>query len=178
MNPISTNGAPCPERRDDVYFIEPIEAKQRIKALIYSPCVWGVWTHFEKETTPCYRNERHCVNGHDPSTLRWKGYVLGMNYFRHKITFFQITKALVYHWHEGLASGVTLRGQMVYFSRGAKRNSPQRIEVDQYETKPPDGLPRDCDPRASIYNMLKMDDPGHPWALAPILKLRDMDATG
>jgi hypothetical protein len=174
MNGFHGEGAPPPERRKDVFFIDPIGPGKRTQFRIWSPQVWGVWTHFHDTTTPCYECNNHCQEGHDPKTLRWKGYLLGMNFGYKKPTFVQFTAACYYQLMEQIAPGVSLRGMMVFFTRTAKKNGRQGIAIEEYQRQEPDTCPPDCSPRASLYNLWKEPDPGWKWTLKPILRLHQV----
>jgi hypothetical protein len=171
MNPFDGKGAAPRERRDDVFYVDPIGAGKRVKMLVYSPQVWGVWTHYHDATTPCYEDNNHCVNGHDPDTLRWKGYVLGHNHDRHKATFVQLTDGCYWQLNELFPTGVTLAGKMIFFSRTAKKNGRIHVSVEEYQQRSPSDCPRDVDPRASLYNLWQIPDPGWKWTLKPVFRI-------
>lgn len=168
MKTAPCDGAPIPERREDVFFVEPIRAAARFQFRVWSPAVWGVWTHFHEGTSPCYQDHNHCAEGHDPVTLRWKGYVFGWHMALNKPAYVQLSAAVIYRWWEQLGEGANMRGQLVAFGRGPKKNSRLSAEVCQYQTVEPAGLPKDLHPRASLYNLWKIPDPGWQWTKAPV----------
>lgn len=171
MNGWESNGAPMPAPRKGVIYIEPIKPNCRHRFRIYSPVPHGVWTHYHDYTSACYKDHNKCVNGHDATTLRWKGYVLAHHFDKNKLCFVQVTSALVYKWQEKLATGTSFRGQMVFISRGAKKNSPQNLEIQEYGSLEQHTMPPDFHPRPSIYNMWKEVDPGWEWSKNPMLRL-------
>lgn len=162
------DGAPVPQRPKDVFFVEPILAAAKFQFRVWSPAVWGVWTHYHDATSPCYETHKHCALSHDPETLRWKGYVFGWHQGLNKPAFVQLTTAVVWQWWEQLAQGVNMRGQLVSISRGAKRNSRLSIQTCPYQSEAPAKMPKDLHPRASLYNLWKMHDPGWAWAKTPL----------
>jgi hypothetical protein len=172
------NGAECPTRPDDVFFIEPIKANAKFSFITWSPAVWGMWTHFHESTSACYENHTHCVEQHDPKTLRFKGYLFGYHMVLLKAAFLQITPACVRALIEQLPDGSTLRGLQLNIVKGQKRNSPVKIGVDPYMVPDESRLRSDLSPRPSIYHMWKEPDPGWKWATNPTRGITEFRVTG
>lgn len=163
-------GAQAPQKEKGVYWIESPKGGEHSKWRIYSPVAWGVWTHFHGNTSPCYENHKYCANGHDPCTLRWKGYLFGFSFKKKKPCFLQMTPETWRCIEDQLASGTTLRGMTIIAMRTASNQGRLTAEVAQYLDVDPNGLPKDVDPRASCYDLWKLDDPGHKWAINPLRK--------
>lgn len=178
MKPVPCNGAQCPDKPDDVFFIEPIKPNAKFGVIVWSPAVWGVWTHFHEATSPCYENHAHCVEGHDPRTLRFKGYIFGYHMGLMKPAFVQLTPPNVRAFWEQVPEGSQLRGFQINLSRGQKKNSPVKLGVDPYLVPDPARLRADLSPRASLYHMWKQPDPGWKWATAPLRAMDDYGAVG
>jgi hypothetical protein len=175
MNPVPCHGAAVPMRDRNIFWIEPIPAGTKFQVRIWSPAVWGVWTHYHDATSPCYEDHSHCIDGHDPKTLRWKGYVMGWHYRENKPCFVQLTQAIVWKWWSQIGEGSNLRGCVTAFSRGPKKTSRLGVQIDRYQDQSGENLPQDCDPRKSLYNFWKLPDPGWAWAKAPFLRIAGDD---
>jgi hypothetical protein len=177
---IPSTGAPVPSRTKDVHWVEQLAASERQQWRIWSKCIWGVWTHYhdDKSTSPCYKDHTRCKGGHDPVSLRWKGYVMGWCFKLNRPAFVQLTQASVDAWTNQLAEGTPIRGQTLLISRTAKKNGRLVIEVQPYQTVDPSSVPPDCDPRASLYNLWKLEDHGWAWATHPLRSLNDLNLVG
>jgi hypothetical protein len=162
-------GAQPPNKHSNVFWVEQCGASESQKWRVWSPAVWGVWTHYDDgQTSPCYEDESHCWGGqHDPTTLRWKGYFLGWCYKLNKPAFCQITSTAFTTWTEQLTPGSALRGMTVKVNRTQKKKGRLWVELCQYEQIDPKGLPQDVDPRPSLYNLWELPDLGYKWALNP-----------
>ena len=167
MNKVITVGAQCPIKPPGIYWVESPKGGERQKWRIYSPTAWGVWTHYHGQTSPCYENHKYCVHGHDPSTLRWKGYLFGWFEKKRKQAFLQITPEFWAAVEAQLGPGNTLRGKSLYAIRISHNKGPLACEMIDYMDSNPADCPKDQDPRASIYRTWKLDDPGHRWAINP-----------
>jgi hypothetical protein len=173
MNRTPCNGAQPPNRDSNVFWVEQLAGGESQKWRVWSPAVWGVWTHFSDGTSPCYENHNHCLGGHDPETLRWKGYVLGWSFKLNKACFCQLTGTAYATWMEQVTPGVLLRGQTIKVNRTQKKKGRLSVEVCPYEQVDPHGLPPDVDPRPSLYNLWELTDHGYKWAIDPMRKLDD-----
>lgn len=167
MKPVQ--GAALPQRDRRIYWIEPVNKGGEVQDwLIYSPNIWGIWTHFHEGTFPCYENHKHCHLGHDSRTLRWKGYLFGFFPRKSKPCFLQLTPASAEALLEQVPEGQNLRGLRIKVSRTDSKKGRLRISIDHYGAPvDPTKMIKDQDPRFSLFNAWKIDDPGHRFAINP-----------
>lgn len=158
----------------DIFWVQSIDGGKQERYTIYSPQIWGVWTHHHyelKRTTPCYDTHKFCFGGHDPRTLRFKGYLFGYSFERHRNEFLQLTEAAVINLEEQLGPEVQLRGLTIDVKRSAKKQGRLYVSIADYIHRDPRTLPMDVSPRASLYNTWDIPDTGHKWSADPDRRL-------
>lgn len=154
----------------DCFWIESVGGGRVERFLIYSPQIWGVWTHFSNEhklTTPCYKNHKFCFGGHDPRSLRWKGYLFCHSEARKRNEFLQLTEGGAKHLLSQLGPEVALRGLCLDVRRTASKQGRQYVSIADYIIRDPRSFPVDVSPRVTLYNTWKIPDPGHEFATDP-----------
>lgn len=164
MSRKQVRGAALPDKNPDVYWVVSIDGGKKERFTVYSPQVWGVWTHYHlesKKTTPCYENEKKCFGGHDPRTLRWKGYLFVRSFDMHRNVFLQLTKGGADDLVEQLGPDVQLRGLTIDVKRTASKQGRLYVSIADYIVRDARTFPADLDPRTSLYNVWKIPDPGH-----------------
>lgn len=143
-----------PPRRRDVLFVQSPDAGERLKFLVYSQSVWGVYTHYNGKTKPCYENHDLCEGGHSLLNLRWKGYLHGWSYARNDQVIIQLTLEAANQLVEQLAESAVLRGLTIEVCRTAKKKGRSSCHVlGQYAQHDSAKLPPEIDPLRSLYNM-------------------------
>lgn len=180
MKPV--HGAQLPKKDHRIFWIEPVKiGGENQDWLIYSPNIWGIWTHFHEGTFPCYENHKLCHLGHDPKTLRWKGYLFGFFSRKSKPCFLQLTPASAEMLLDQVPDGNNLRGLRLNVSRTESKKGRLKISINHYgPPADPTKMVKDQDPRMSLFNEWKIDDPGHRFAINPnrakILALKSEDS--
>jgi hypothetical protein len=146
-----------PPPRRDVLWVERVRGGEKFTARVYSPSMWGVWTHYVKGfSQPCYENSELCCGGHLESNMRWYGYVHAYSFKRQRAVIIQLTAGAAREWLEQLAEGTVLRGQQIEVSRTAADKGRVHVQVQQYQTVAADAIPPHIDPYRSLLAMWKV----------------------
>jgi len=152
-----------PEQRE-VFWVERLKGNERQQFVVYSPTLWGCWTHYnaaKKETTPCYEDERFCHGGHEIETMRWRGYVFAWSKSRMEPVFIQLTPGACRSWLKQLAEGATLRGQLIEVWRTKSDKGRLLVAVNKYAHRSNEAMPQPPSPIKSLYNMWHVTEVPH-----------------
>lgn len=151
---------PVPQKDPNLAWVETLDAGAKVRVKVYSPAIWGLWTHFNGRTKPCFENHELCEGGHDEETLRWYGYIFGFHYGLNRCSFLQLTAAAARQWFEQIAPGVSLRGMVVDVSRTASKKGRVNLKVAEYMSSSIDSAAKDKDPHASVFKLWKVNHLG------------------
>jgi hypothetical protein len=157
-----------------MHWVETVEAKSKMRFRVWSPSIWGLWTHYSGRTKPCFENHDFCEGGHDESTMRWYGYLFGWHEQRRGKAFVQLTLGAARMFYQQIAEGVSLRGMVVDVSRGESKKGPMVVQVVRYISTDADVMGQDCDPLHSLYRMWKVHHLGHAANLSLVSAPRDL----
>lgn len=155
-----------PPRKREVLFVQSPRPNESLKILVYSPSIWGCYSHFRnRKTVPCFENTELCPGGHSELNRRWKGWLHGWSYDRNEPVFVQLTVEAANQLQEQVPATVNYRGITILVSRTAKGNGRENcIWESQYTIKPDHLMPQPLDPRRSIFNLWKFDYTDEPLA--------------
>lgn len=157
MPEFSRSNVPPPPK--DVIWVARIKPMTREKFTVYSPALWGVWTHWTgKLTQPCYADHQFCHQGHKEETLRWKAYVFGWSFERNRQEFLELTAGACDHWLSQLAPGVSLRGMTIEVYRDKRQKGPLLVQVAPHVKRDCSTLPPDRNPEKSLLRLWKVPD--------------------
>lgn len=147
-----------PPAPKDTYWVETLGAGQSLTFTVYSPSLWGVWTHYSKGgTKPCYEDHTNCEGGHNEKTMRWYGYLFGWSFRKSKNCFVQLTSGACDMLLSQVAPKATLRGLTLSIRRTAASEGRLLVEVQQHAHRDPKRLPMDQDPERSLLKMWKVN---------------------
>lgn len=151
------NTSPVPPPRKNILWVECLKGGQRHRLLIYSPAVIGVFFHWTgKASKPCYKNHKLCEGGHDPETMKWRGYLHCWSYERGKPVFLQLTDTAVQQLWLQVSDKSALRGLSIHAARSKADNGRMSVQVDRYGEKGPDNLPPPLDVKESLLKLWKV----------------------
>lgn len=148
------NRCDVPPPVKDVLYVQRLKGDERGQFILYSPAMWGVWTHFHNgRTQPCFENHDLCYGGHQETNLRWKGYVHCWSFMMGRQVILQFTENAARQLLSQLPSGCSLRGKTIEAARSKKSKGRMNVELDRYAMDRADGVPPAIDPLKSIFNM-------------------------
>jgi hypothetical protein len=159
------NSGDMPERPQHLHWVETVDARSKVRFMIFSPQLWQVWTHYSGKTKPCFQNRLMCQGGHKEETMRWYAYLFGYDFNRSRPGFVQLTLGAARMLRQSIAEGVSLKGITVDVSRPGSKQGPLHCSVVQFMNRDSEKMGADCDPHASLFKLWGVNHVGHAMSL-------------
>src|SRR5687768_8683416 len=153
------NRQDTPPETKDVLWVERLKGGVKGSFTVYSPKLWGVWTHYHKgRSKPCFLDDKLCIGGCVENNKKWYGYVHCWHLERNRQVIFQATPAGARMWLNQCVNGCSLRGMTIEACRTNADNGRQRILVSKWKNSGfRDDLPPPLDPTKSLFNMWDLE---------------------
>lgn len=149
--------SPVPPKRSDVLWIERVAGGEKQTFTVYSPTIWGVYTHWNGAATkPCYQDRSFCEGGHSEETLRWRGYLHAWSAKLNRPCFVQLTEECARRLLMQVADGATFRGLTLEVSRTSSKKGRLTANVLTWKSQQSDHLPPALDPRKSLEHLWRV----------------------
>lgn len=177
-NPSPFTTSPVPPPKKNVFWVETVNAGPVIKFRVYSPNIWGIWTHYKGRTVPCFKNHDFCQGGHDETNLRWYGYLFGWHETENRPAFLQVTTGAARQLLTQVAPGVSLQGVYMEVWRKGSKRGPMYTKINQWMPYRGDKKPEDADPHDSLFRMWKVKHVGHAANLSLVTSPADIPEDG
>jgi len=127
---------------------------------VFSPAVWGVWTHWDgRRSVPCMLPVETCPFHRRQLPLRWKGYVHVFDHNERQQSYLELTPAGVQMLQTQLAPGESLRGILLNVER-SKGGPKGRLIIEVKPNHAPSSqLTEEKHPREALTSLwgLKQD---------------------
>lgn len=142
-----------PPKKEGELWIERLKANAKKAFTIYSPSLWGVWTHWNgSRSEPCHREEKKCNGCKAGFPRRWKAYLHAYDQRRHGPVFIELTPTCARQLLDQVGKGITLRGLVIVLERTKANNGRLSVQL-QTQGADPERLPKHLDPYDTLMNI-------------------------
>lgn len=138
-----------PRERPELWVLR-MKAQQLRTFLILSSKWWGVWTHYDGKTGPCFRTSEHCVGCARGKKKEWKAYLHCHCLELKQDVILELPRGAALSLRDQLGKDVSLRGNRVQVKKGKGATSGLQVSI-LTACQNLNDLAAEKDPRPSVW---------------------------